>query len=140
MFQELPTLDADLLLSAGRAALLLVAFAGFAVAFGRWRRAGSRDMQAVMEQLDASRSETRSLAELTTGLASQLANLQQQLEDRAQLAQVKVSMAHSGGIDLATRLARTGSSVEEIVKTCGVTRHEAQLLARLHSAELHRQA
>jgi hypothetical protein len=93
-----------------------------------------------MEQLDASRSETRGLAELTAGLASQLASLQQQLEDRAQLAQVKVSMPHSGGIDLATRLARTGSSVEEIVKTCGVTRHEAQLLARLHSAELHRQA
>ncbi|MET0293226.1 MAG: DUF2802 domain-containing protein [Steroidobacteraceae bacterium] len=131
--------DPNLMFFAGRAALLVIAFLGFAIAFGRWRRAGSRDMQEVLLQLDASRSETRGLAELTAGLAAQLATLQQQLEDRAQLAQAAVSSPHSGGIDLATRLARQGNSVDEIVKTCGVTRHEAQLLARLHSAELHRQ-
>jgi hypothetical protein len=55
-----------------------------------------------------------------------------------QLAQVNAPGA--GGIDLAVRLARQGSSLEEIVKTCGVTRQEAQLLLRLHVAEAHRQA
>jgi hypothetical protein len=131
--------DTELLFFAGRAALLIVAFVGFAVAFGRWRRAGTRDMQELMLRLDASRSETRGLVDLTAGLAAQLATLQQKLEERAQLAQATVAV-NSGGIDLAARLARQGSSVDEIVKTCGVTRQEAQLLARLHTAEVHRQA
>jgi hypothetical protein len=137
--QNLFTTDADLLFFAGRAALLIVAFLAFAVAFGRWRRAGSRDMQTLMLQLDESRSETRGLADLTAGLAAQLAALQHKLEERAQLAQATAAV-NSGGIDLAVRLARQGSNIDEIVKTCGVTRQEAQLLARLHTAEVHRQA
>lgn len=137
--QALFASDPNVLLFAGRAAMLAIAFLGFAVAFGRWRRAGQRDMQELMAQLDASRSETRGLAELTTGLAAQLASLQQTLEERAKLAQATVG-PNAGGIDLAVRLARQGNNVEEIVKTCGVTRNEAQLLARLHVAEVHRQA
>lgn len=131
--------NTELLLSSGRAALLIAGFVGFAIAFGRWRRAGTRDMQEVLLQLDASRSETRTLAELTAGLAAQLATLQHKLEDRAQLAQAAVA-TNSGGIDLAVRLARQGSNIDDIVKTCGVTRQEAQLLARLHTSEVHRQA
>jgi hypothetical protein len=138
--QELFSDPTDLMLFAGRAALLVVAFLGFAVAFGRWRRAGTRDMQAVLLQLDASRNETRGLADMIATLAAQLVTLQQKLDDRARLAQAAVSPVTSGGIDVAVRLARQGTSVDEIVKTCGVTRHEAQLLARLHSAEVHRQA
>lgn len=137
--QALFATDPNVLLFAGRAAILAIAFLGFAVAFGRWRRSGQRDMQEVMAQLDASRGETRGLAEITAGLAAQLATLQQTLEERAQLAQATVS-PNSGGIDLAVRLARQGNNVEDIVKTCGVTRNEAQLLARLHVAEVHRQA
>ncbi len=136
---QLPfAVDTDLLLFAGRAAMLAVAFIAFAIAFGRWRRAGSRDMQTLMSTLDESRSETRTLAELTSALAAQLATLQQKLDERAQLAQATMP-ANAGGIDLAVRLARQGSDVDEIVKTCGVTRNEAQLLARLHVAEAHRQ-
>ena len=139
MMQGLFAADTDLLFFAGRAALLLVGFIGFAIAFGRWRRAGSRDMQSLMSQLDESRNETRGLAELTAGLAVQLTALQQKLDERTQLAQASVT-GNSGGIDLAVRLARQGSNVDDIVKTCGVTRNEAQLLARLHVAEVHRQA
>lgn len=135
--QNLFTADTDLLFFAGRAALLVVAFIGFAVAFGRWRRAGTREMQNLLCQLDESRNETRGLAQLTQGLAAQLAALQQTLEERAQLAQ---PASNAGGIDLAVRLARQGSNIDDIVKTCGVTRNEAQLLARLHVAEVHRQA
>jgi uncharacterized protein YoxC len=131
--------DTDLLLFAGRAAMLAVAFIAFAVALTRWRRAGTRDMQALMTTLDESRTETRGLAELTASLAMQLATLQQKLDERTQLAQATMP-ANAGGIDLAVRLARQGSDVDEIVKTCGVTRNEAQLLARLHVAEAHRQA
>src|SRR5690349_8392770 len=129
----------DLLFFAGRALLLVLGFLGFAVAFARWRRAGSRDMQQLISQLDESRSETRGLAELTQNLAAQLAQLSQQLEERTQLARA-APVSNGGGIDLAVRLARQGSNVDDIVKTCGVTRNEAQLLARLHVAEVHRQA
>jgi hypothetical protein len=139
MLQGLFANETDLLLFTGRAALLVIAFLAFAVAFGRWRRAGSRDMRSVMDQLDESRNETRGLAELTAGLAAQLSALQHSLEERSQLAQATIP-GNSGGIDLAVRLARQGNNVDEIVKTCGVTRNEAQLLARLHVAEVHRQS
>jgi hypothetical protein len=124
--------ETELLFFAGRAALLVIAFLAFAIAFGRWRRAGSRDMQALM-------SETRGLAERTDGLAAQLATLLEKLDERAQLAQASAAPG-GGGIDLAIRLVRQGSEIEDIVKTCGVTRQEAQLLARLHGAEVQRTA
>jgi hypothetical protein len=38
------------------------------------------------------------------------------------------------GYDVATRLARNGASVDEMIANCGITRHEAELLARLHGA------
>jgi len=137
--QTLLTADPHWLFFAGRAALLVLGFLGFAVAFARWRRAGTREMESLMTRLDESRSETRGLAELTQGLAEQLAALRQQLEERAQLVQATAA-SNAGGIDLAVRLARQGSNIDDIVKTCGVTRNEAQLLARLHVAEVHRQA
>jgi hypothetical protein len=37
------------------------------------------------------------------------------------------------GYDLALKLARHGADQEDIVSATGVTRHEAQLLARLHN-------
>ena len=137
--QDFLTTDPDVLFFAGRAALLVIGFLGFAVALGHWRRAGSRDMQELLAQLDASRSETRGLVEITAGLAAQLGTLQQKLEDRAHLTQATAG-SNPGGIDHAVRLARQGIPVDDIVKTCGVTRNEAQLLARLHVAEVHRQA
>jgi hypothetical protein len=36
------------------------------------------------------------------------------------------------GYDLAARLAKNGAGVEELVATCGITRHEAELLTRLN--------
>jgi hypothetical protein len=130
--------DPDLVFFASRAAVLVIALFGFSITIAFWRRAGRRDMESLMNQLDASRSETRSLAELASEMAASIAALRERLDERMQLAQVNAPGA--GGIDLAVRLARQGSSLEEIVKTCGVTRQEAQLLLRLHVAEAHRQA
>src|SRR5215218_9656106 len=93
--QNLFTADTDLLLFAGRAGLLALAFIGFAIAFGRWRRTGTRQMQDLISQLDESRSETRGLAELTRTLAAQLAGLAEKLDERAQL--VQASTAANGG-------------------------------------------
>jgi hypothetical protein len=33
------------------------------------------------------------------------------------------------------RMAKNGSSVEDVVANCGITRHEAELLTRLHAAK-----
>lgn len=105
---------------AGRAALLVVALIAFAVAFGRWRRAGTRDMQRLLS--------------VTEGLAEKLATLEDKLEARAQLSAAAAGNAPRG-YELALRLARTGAAVEEIAETSGVTHQEAQLLARLHGPD-----
>jgi hypothetical protein len=35
---------------------------------------------------------------------------------------------------MAARLARNGADADELVANCGITRHEAELLVRLHGA------
>ncbi|MEP7314928.1 MAG: DUF2802 domain-containing protein, partial [Pseudomonadota bacterium] len=107
----------ELLFFAGRAAILVIALIAFAVAFGRWRRAGSRDMQRLFS--------------VTEGLAEKLATLEDKLETRAQLSAAAAGNAPRG-YDLALRLARNGAQASEIAETSGVTRQEADLLARLH--------
>ena len=68
---------------------------------------------------------------LAQQLAGQVAALESRLEDRQQL-----QLASSGGqrgYDLALQMARHGAAQDDIVSATGVTRHEAQLLARLHN-------
>lgn len=113
---------------AGRAAMLTVALLGFAVAFGSWRRAGRRDMQRMVE-------ETRSLSDLTQRLVAQVAALEARIEDQRELAAASEPAAR--GYQLALQLARSGAQPEDIVKSCGVTRHEAQLLSQLHNPSRH---
>ena len=116
---------------AGRAAMLAIALLIAAWAFGRWRRSGQRDMRHLLSELQESRGETRSLAELAQQLAAQVAALESRIEDRRAL-----QLAGSGGqrgYDLALQMARHGAAQDEIVSATGVTRHEAQLLARLHN-------
>lgn len=116
---------------AGRAAMLAIAMLIFAWALGRWRRSGQRDMRNLLSELQESRGETRSLAELAQQLATQVAALESRIEDRRAL-----QLAGSGGqrgYDLALQMARHGAAQDEIVSATGVTRHEAQLLARLHN-------
>jgi hypothetical protein len=124
----------EMLFFAGRAAILVIAFLTFAVIFGRWRRAGARDMQRLCSDVDALRDETRNLVERISDLSSGLAQLAEKLETRAQLA---AATAGNGprGYELALRLARSGAAIEEITETSGVTRPEAQLLARLHGPD-----
>ena len=110
----------ELLFFAGRAAILVVALVAFAVAFGRWRRAGTRDMQRLFS--------------VTEGLAEKLATLEDKLDARAQLSAATAGNAPRG-YDLALRLARNGAAVGEIAETSGVTRQEAELLARLHGPD-----
>ena len=117
---------------AARTAILALALLAFAFAFLSWRRAGRRDMQRLFSELDESRGETRALSGLAQHLVSQLAAIEGRLDDRMQLAAANVSSVQRG-YDLALQMARHGSSPEAMVSASGVTRHEAQLLARLHN-------
>ena len=118
---------------AARAAMLAVALLVFAFAFSRWRRAGRRDMQQLVIELQESRGETRTLTELAQQLASQIASLESRIDDRQQLQLATAGGSAQRGYDLALQMARHGAGQEEIVSATGVTRHEAQLLARLHN-------
>jgi hypothetical protein len=118
---------------AARAALLAVALLVFAFAFTRWRRAGRKDMQQIIIELQESRGETRTLAELAQQLAAQVASLQSRIDDRQQLQLATAGGSAQRGYDLALQMARHGATQDEIVSATGVTRHEAQLLARLHN-------
>jgi hypothetical protein len=110
---------------AARAAILAIAMLAFAFAFSSWRRAGRRDMQGVME-------ETRALQALTERLVAQVSAMEARLEDRRELVAAAAGPA-SRGYDLALQMARSGVAADEIANVSGVTRHEAQLLSRLHA-------
>jgi hypothetical protein len=119
---------------AARAGLLAIALLLFTIALLRWRRAGRLDMQELMAQMQESRGETHTLAELAQQLAAQVAALQTRIEDRQQL-QLAAAGGSQRGYELALNLARHGADPDDIVSATGVTRHEAQLLTRLHNPE-----
>lgn len=117
--------DNQYIFFAGRALLLMVGLLLFALALWRWRVTGSRDMQRVIH-------ETRELSAHTQRLVLQLAQMEARFEDRRQLAAATNDPAQRG-YDLALQMARNGANPEELINASGVTRHEAQLLARLHN-------
>lgn len=110
---------------AGRALLLILSMLLFALAFSRWRRHGARDLALVLDQ-------TRELHDATQRIALQLAQMEARFDDRRHLVAATNDPAQRG-YDLALQMARNGASPEELVNASGVTRHEAQLLARLHN-------
>ena len=52
----------EMLFFVGRAAILLIALLTLALVFGRWRRAGERDMRRVLGDIEFLRTENRALA------------------------------------------------------------------------------
>jgi hypothetical protein len=137
MFEILPNPSLETVLIAGRAVLLIGAFWIFALAFTRWRRADERDSQALRDQLDRAFTEMRTLHETVTVMSARIEAMSERAETdsrRPQLPAV-VASAQARGYDLALRMAKNGSAVEELVSNCGITRHEAELLTRLHAAK-----
>ncbi len=131
MFEILPSPSLATILIAGRAAMLIGAFWVFALAFIRWRRADERDAQRLHAQLERSFAEMRSLHETMSVMSARLEAVSERVESESRLAPAGAAGSQRG-YDLATRLARNGAGVEELVASCGVTRHEAELLSRLH--------
>lgn len=129
----MPMPSLELLLIAARALALMLAFAGFAWAFRSWRKAAQRDTQRVFEQLDLILGEVRELAMQVHARAAQAEATVQQSDSAARFAIAPASAAPRG-YELAVRLAKNGASRDELMSSCGISRHEAELLLRLHGA------
>jgi hypothetical protein len=134
MFEILPNPSIDTVLIVLRGALLVGAFWVFALAFTRWRRADERDAQRLHAQLERAFAELRSLHESVSVMSARIEAMGERVDAEARIAPVSVASA-SRGYDLAARLAKNGADIEQLVATCGVTRHEAELLTRLHGAQ-----
>jgi hypothetical protein len=130
----MPSVSTELLLFGGRALILLLGFAALIVCFTRWRRAGREAAEQTAERIETALGELRALRELGEATSAGLLSLTEQVQTHLRLAKA-ASAPSATGYDVAIRLARTGASTDEVVATSGVTRQEAQLLARLHGPD-----
>ena len=131
-FEILPNPSLETLLIAGRAAMLLGAFWIFALAFSRWRRADDRSNALLQAQMERTFAEVRSLHESIAVMSARLESMSERSDVDARRA--PAGAGSQRGYDVAMRMARNGADVGELISSCGVTRHEAELLVRLHSA------
>lgn len=134
MFETLPNPSLETIFMVGRAVLLIGAFWVFALAFTRWRRADERDSQRLTAQMERAFVELRTLHETVAVMSARIESLAERSQSEPRAVAVPAPSVHRG-YDLAVRLARNGAGSEELVTTCGITRHEADLLVRLHSAQ-----
>jgi uncharacterized protein (DUF3084 family) len=128
-----------------RTLLLLGAFVAFAWALVSARRQAEQAHAQVAARLETALGEIRRLSGQVIALGgsiealgTRLMQAQAQAQAQAQIATPAPRPAPSAasvntrGYETAIRMARSGSSVEEIVASCGTTRAEAKLLRRLH--------
>ncbi len=125
----LASLSLEDLLLAGRAAFLVFCFVLAAFAFTRWRRAAERDAVYTGEQLSRALERLERLETSLAQLEPRLAQIGEQIDTHLKSTSPGNS-SHS--YTIAIRLARAGAQPEELVSSCGLTRQEAELVARLH--------
>jgi hypothetical protein len=133
MFETLPSPSLDVILIVVRALLLVGALCVFALAFIRWRRTDEMNNQRLQRQLERAFAELRSMHETISVVSARLDGLSDRADVGARLAPAG-SATPQRGYDMAARLAKNGADTEELVANCGITRHEAELLVRLHGA------
>jgi hypothetical protein len=88
----------------------------------------------MFEQLDLIRGELMLLAERMDHIESNPARV----IERPAAPEVRAPAVNSPaprGYEVAARLARGGATCEELISSCGLSRHEAELMLRLHKAE-----
>ena len=125
----LPSLE--LLLITGRAVALCAGLLVFAWAFRHWRRAATRDTQRVFEQLDLVRSELLIMREVMHHAAQPTKTPARTMTPETRLPAAQ-SNAPVRGYEIAARMARSGAGKDELIRGCGITGHEAELLVKLH--------
>jgi hypothetical protein len=129
----MPVLSYDLWFFAARYALLLFAFVVLGFAFAHWRRAARRDVERLFEQVDIAISRLNLLEESLAGGHARLEQRLQSVQSQTRIAAAAASAPAARHYESAIRLARAGGSRDELMTSCGVTRHEAELLLRLHA-------
>jgi hypothetical protein len=132
------TMQTDLLFLAGRYVLLLFAFVALAWTFARSRSAAKLDAERLFEQIDIAISRMHVLEESIADQHARLEQLLQSVESQTRITAAATSAPAQRQYETAIRLARAGSSREELMASCGVTRHEADLLLRLHAPRAQR--
>jgi hypothetical protein len=142
MFEILPNPSLETVLIVVRGVMLIGAFWVFALAFTRWRRADERDSQLLQAKFEQAFAELRSLHETVAVMNARIEAMSERAETDSRRAP-PVGVVAGGaqrGYDLAMRMAKNGATVEDLVANCGITRHEADLLTRLHAAKTPPQA
>ena len=90
----------------------------------------------MFEQLDLIRGELLNMADRVHSLEAPAPRV---VERQAVLPEVKapavVNAPAPRGYEVAARLARSGATSEELISSCGLSRHEADLLLRLHRGD-----
>ena len=133
-----------------RTLLLLGAFAAFGWAMLSARRQSADAHAQIAARLETALGEIRRLSGQMIALGGSVESLGTQVLQANEQAQAhahaqakaqahvapRATASNNGmntrGYETAIRMARSGSSVEEIVANCGTTRAEAKLLRRLH--------
>jgi hypothetical protein len=88
-------------------------------------------MQHLCGELQRTFAEVRGLHETIAVMNARMESMSERAESDSRLAPAG-AINSQRGYDLAARLAKNGAAVEELVASCGITRHEAELLSRLH--------
>jgi hypothetical protein len=121
----------EVLLIIGRAIGLVLGFLVLAWALSHWRRNAQRDTQRVFEQLDLVRSELLIMKEVMRDSAHRV----ERPTNHQPLAPQPVMTGPARGYEIAARMARNGAGKDELIRSCGITAHEAELLIKLHSRD-----
>jgi hypothetical protein len=129
--QFVSTPSIEVMLIIGRAVALVLGFLVLAWALSHWRRNAQRDTQRVFEQLDLVRSELLIMKEVMRDSAQRV----ERPTINQPLAPQPVMTGPARGYEIAARMARNGAGKDELIRSCGITAHEAELLIKLHSRD-----
>jgi len=104
-----------------------------AINMARLRKSVQRDVQRLFEQMDLTLAELRDLSASQAGGLEVITGLRSHLERRPrEAASPQPQNSTTRSYEIALRLARNGASREDLMSTCGMSRHEAELAVRLH--------
>ena len=104
-----------------------------AINLARLRESARRDVQRLFEQMDLTLGELRDVSTSLAGGLAVIGELRSRQDGgRREPEPAPAAHAAARSYDIALRLARNGANREELMSTCGMSRHEAELAVRLH--------
>ena len=131
----MPILDLEFAFMVTRTLAMVGALLVMAWAFRHWRRSAELEAQRLFEQLDLIRGELLLLSERLEHREVVTAPVMERAPQPEARPAAVIHSPPPRGYEVAARLARGGATCDELVSGCGLSRHEAELLLRLHGAE-----